>query len=142
MELVREETVLVILLSKSIRLFELYFILSRHKSSKTVVPTFPHAEILSFVPSVKLRFNLSLRENCWFFFCVLSRPFKILCNAFSLAVKRMVLNVEGLLRHSHQNFVWITAFEAFVQLSAESSETNAQSILMSQSRETSDCSQL
>jgi hypothetical protein len=60
----------------------------------------------------------------------------------SSQLREMALNVEVPQRHSHQNFVWITAFEAFVQLPAESSETNAQSILMSQSQETSACSLL
>lgn len=51
-------------------------------------------------------------------------------------LKTIVLNFQLLLQYSCQDLVWITLFEAFVQLSVESPETNAQSILMSQSRET------
>lgn len=57
-------------------------------------------------------------------------------------LKTIVLNFQVLLKYSCQDLVWITLFEAFVQLSVESPETNAQSILMSQSRETSACSLL
>lgn len=54
-----------------------------------------------------------------------------------LTVKNNCSKLPRLLRFSCQDLVWITLFEAFVQLSVESPETNAQSILMSQSRETS-----
>lgn len=52
-------------------------------------------------------------------------------------LKTIALKFQVLLKYSCQDLVWITLLEAFFQLSVESPETNAQSILMSRSRETS-----
>lgn len=52
-------------------------------------------------------------------------------------LKTIAVNFPVLLRYSCQDLAWITLLEAFVQLSVESPETNAQSILMSRSQGTS-----